>query len=69
MKKEVQKLKIIKLLQWLFVLLTWLFAILVLVHKIKSAIWAIIFMILSLILGFIYQNKRKMLEKRGVKIK
>ncbi len=69
MQKEIQKMKIYRLCQWLFVLLTWLFAILVLLHKIKSALFSIIFMILTLIMGFMYQRQKNKLIKKGVKIK
>ena len=68
-KKELQILKLLRLGQLFFVLLTWLFAILVIIHKIDRAIWAIIFMVISLVLGYLYQQKKKMLIKKGVKIK
>ena len=68
-KKELQILKLLRLGQLFFVLLTWLFAILVIIHKINRATWAIIFMVISLVLGYFYQQKKKMLIKKGVKIK
>ena len=68
-KKELEKLKLFRLLQLFFVLLTWLFAILVIIHKLRKATWAIIFMFISIFFGFLYTKKKKFLISKGVKIK
>lgn len=68
-KKEKQKMKMFFILQIIFVVLTWILAILVITKVIKSAIYAIIAMTISLIFGHFYQKQKKLLMKKGIKLK